>query len=240
MQIIWLKDCPQEFLNDNCLCYFVWMLADPSSKVSFHAITACINLFKDKSNQSKLQMFVVKSKPLIMEMVNDVRVVIDKAALLCLHCVYANYNVLTDEEHEQIYCNVYSVKAKIVEAAGSFVLQNIATGAQNEMAILQDLARFYYESEVKGNEEYSVSAFINKAPFLTNWKLRTKTILFITNVSVQPILCRMLISVIKLINNNDQCIQKKMEMTSLTSYEKYMILRKRFHADEFHELNLKK
>lgn len=67
---------------------------------------------------------------------------------------------------------------------------------------------------MKAREDYFISALINGAPFLMNWKLWTKTILFTRNVIIQPILCRMLISVIKLISNNEQYVIKKMKRFS--------------------------
>uniref|UniRef100_A0A3B3CAN2 SCD domain-containing protein n=1 Tax=Oryzias melastigma TaxID=30732 RepID=A0A3B3CAN2_ORYME len=68
---VWLKEDPEDFLNDGCLKYLGWTLFDKQSAVRLQCVRALQGLYKEEEFIGRLELFTSRFKERMLSMVLD-------------------------------------------------------------------------------------------------------------------------------------------------------------------------
>ena len=121
---VWLKDCPERFLNDSYLKYVGWSLYDLDSQVRLQSLFALQPIYGSQDYTDKLTLFTEKFKDRIIRMTldSDIEVSVEAVNLLTLLIRY-HPEVISDSDCEQVFLLIYSGHRKVGQAAGAFLLE---------------------------------------------------------------------------------------------------------------------
>ncbi|TKS72111.1 Cohesin subunit SA-1 SCC3 -like protein 1 [Collichthys lucidus] len=186
---MWLKNDPEDFLNDGCLKYLGWTLHDKQSPVRLRCVRALQGLYQEKEFIGRLELFTSRFKERILSMVldKDSDVAVEAVNLLLL-IQQGTEEGLREQECAHIYPLVYASHKGLATAAGSFLynkLKGVLTSVSQEhlpksdnAAFFQILISFFLQSEFHEHGEYLVDSLWSVAGSeLRDWETMTAFLL---------------------------------------------------------------
>uniref|UniRef100_UPI003AB0B83D cohesin subunit SA-2-like n=1 Tax=Centroberyx gerrardi TaxID=166262 RepID=UPI003AB0B83D len=186
---VWLREDPEDFLNDGCLKYLGWTLYDKQSPVRLQCVRALQGLYQEKEFIGRLELFTSRFKERMLSMVLDKEpdVAVEMVHLLLL-IQQRTEEGLRENECGHIYPLVFASHRRLASAAG-IVLYNrlktlIASDDQEKdtgggnAAFLQILVSFYIQSEFHEHGAYLVDSLWGVAGSeLRDWETMTAFLL---------------------------------------------------------------
>ncbi|KAE8285652.1 Cohesin subunit SA-1 SCC3-like protein 1 Stromal antigen 1 [Larimichthys crocea] len=186
---MWLKNDPEDFLNDGCLKYLGWTLHDKQSPVRLQCVRALQGLYQEKEFIGRLELFTSRFKERMLSMVldKDSDVAVEAVNLLLL-IQQGTEEGLREQECAHIYPLVYASHKGLASAAGSFLynkLKGVLTSVSQEhlpksdnAAFFQILISFFIQSEFHEHGEYLVDSMWGVAGSeLRDWETMTAFLL---------------------------------------------------------------
>ena len=187
---VWLKDCPERFLNDSYLKYVGWSLYDVDSQVRLQSLFALQPIYGSQDYTDKLTLFTEKFKDriVLMTLDSDIDVSVEAVNLLTLLIRY-HPEVVSDPDCEQVFLLIYSGHRKVGQAAGAFLLESLeARGHYSEIQptkskrgksrrptafLVRDIVTFSVEVELENKEQFLVDSLVHCCSALTDWETFT-------------------------------------------------------------------
>ncbi|XP_056133500.1 cohesin subunit SA-2 [Lampris incognitus] len=188
---VWLREDPEEFLNDQYLKYLGWMLHDKQSSVRLQCVHALQGLYQKRDFIGRLELFFSRFKGRILAMVldKDPDVAVEVIHLLLLIQQYdREEECLSEEECSNIYPLVFVSHHGLASAAGAFFYsklksmmaseyQELVTGG-NKAAFINMLISFYIQCQFHDHGAYLVDSLWGVAGSeLRDWETMTSLLL---------------------------------------------------------------
>ncbi|KAI8772558.1 cohesin subunit SA-2 isoform X3 [Biomphalaria glabrata] len=193
---VWIKKCPEMFLDDSYLKYIGWSLYDKDGEVRLCCMKSLLPLFEQAELLSQLEFFTRVFKDRILQMTMDKETNVAVKAVQLLTCIlkYSSASheiVLSDKDCEQIYCLVYATRHPVAVAAAHFVnlklFQEAAMASPAKTAsgktrspntmFMKDLIQFYIESELNDQAPYLVDSMWGVNKMMKDWECMTDLLL---------------------------------------------------------------
>ncbi|RVE67552.1 hypothetical protein OJAV_G00103820 [Oryzias javanicus] len=185
---IWLKEDPEDFLNDGCLKYLGWTLFDKQSAVRLQCVRALQGLYKEEEFIGRLELFTSRFKERMLSMVLDKEpdVAVEAVNLLLL-IQQMTEEGLSEDECGHIYPLVYAAHRGLANAGGTFLYnkfqsliskENEENNNNNNAAFFHVLISFHTQNEFHEHGAYLVDSLWRVAASeLRDWETMSAMLL---------------------------------------------------------------
>lgn len=192
----WVIALPEQFLNDNCLKYFGWLLNDSEANIREIVVKGLHKLYSNEEWHGQLQKFTKKYLPRMVELTSDVSIDTAVDAIKLLTLLLRN-NIITEgaaynEYFEKITQLIFDANASVRHYASLFMYHRLTKQASASSTPrrskkskkkadikIQDLLTFIRDisEEMPMAPAYIVEGFWEHTNALRNWQNMTDLIM---------------------------------------------------------------